>query len=80
MLETLRSYLDKDKYYIIFTNNNIYIKNYTKLISITQEEILFTIENITMKINGKNLYLKKSLNKELLIEGSIESIKKYDNN
>ena len=43
MIDTIKSYLDKSTYYIINTNDMIYIKNYSKLITIDQNKIIFLI-------------------------------------
>lgn len=80
MIDTLRSYLNKEDYYIIIMNDKIYIKNYTKLISITDTEIYLNFKKENIKIVGHNFYLAQSNNKELIIKGILESIKKYDNN
>lgn len=74
MIDTLRSYLDKEEYYIIIMNDKTYIKNYTKLIGINEHEILITIHDKTLHLEGTNLYLTQSSNNELIIKGSIESI------
>ena len=80
MIDTIRSYLDKTSYYIITTNNMIYIKNYTNLISITEREIIFNINDKKYIITGTNLVLKRHLNKEMIINGNLESIITYDKN
>lgn len=78
MIETLRSYIDNKEFYILVTKQFIYIKNYTNITSITNEEILFSINKNYYKISGNNLSLKRSENKELIISGTLESINKYD--
>lgn len=78
MIETLKSYLNKNDYYIIITNEYIYIKNYDKILSINKYEISLIIMDKKYIINGNNMYLKRHDNKEIIINGVIESINKYD--
>lgn len=75
MLDIIKSYFSKEDYYLIVTNNNLYIKNYTKIIDINDKEILVKINNRIIKINGENLTLIKIISKDLSIKGSIESVK-----
>lgn len=76
MFNILSAYLEKEKYYLTIMENSIYIKNYTKLINIEENEILVEIDNGIYKINGKNFTLKKSILNELMINGHVESVKK----
>ena len=78
LIETLKTYLNKEEYYFIITSNYLYIKNYTNLLSMDEFEILLSIKNNNYRIKGKELTLKRSENKELLIYGVIESINRYD--
>lgn len=80
MLNILRSYLKNENYYLIITNNYLYIKNYNKILNINENEILININNINHKIIGNNFKLTKKIDKELKISGNINEIKKYDNN
>lgn len=80
MIETLRSYLNKNDYYIIVTKDYIYIKNYDKILSINKYELSLIINDKKYIITGNNMYLKKHDNKEIIINGVIESINKYDQN
>lgn len=78
LIETLKTYLNKEEFYFIITSNYLYIKNYTNLLSMSENEILLNIKNNNYRIKGKELTLKRSENKELLIYGVIESINRYD--
>jgi phage antirepressor YoqD-like protein len=80
MIDTIKSYLDKSTYYIINTNDMIYIKNYSKLITIDQNKIIFLVKNTKYVITGNNFILKKHIDKEMIINGNLESIITYDNN
>ena len=78
MIETLKSYLSKENYYIIITKNNIYLYNYEELASLNNNEILIKLNKTYYKITGNNFSLNKIDKKELIINGYIESIKQYD--
>ena len=78
MIETLKSYLSKENYYIIITKNNIYLYNYEELASLNNNEILIKLNKTYYKIIGNNFSLNKIDKKELIINGYIESIKQYD--
>lgn len=75
MLDIIKSYFSKEDYYIIVTNNNLYIKNYTKVIDINETEALIDIHNRILKITGQNLTLIKIISNDLSIKGLIESVK-----
>lgn len=75
MLDIIKSYFNKEDYYVIVTNNNLYIKNYTKVIDISENEALIDINNRILKITGQNLTLIKIISHDLSIKGLIESVK-----
>lgn len=76
MFDVIRSYISKEDFYIIVLKNNLYIKNYSKLLSITDDEILVEIASKLYKISGIDFSLTKTIGKELLIKGSVERIVK----
>ena len=78
MFDIFKSYLNKENYYLIITNDKYYIKNYKKIISIDNNELIILIEKRYVKINGKNMSVKQNIGNELLINGEIENIKFYD--
>lgn len=75
MLDIIKSYFNKEEYYIILTYNNLYIKNYTKVIDIAEQEILIDIQGKIIKITGHELTLIKIVSNDLSIKGFIESVK-----
>ena len=54
MFDIIKSYFSKEEYYIILTKNYLYIKNYTKIINIEENEILLEINSKIYKIKGDN--------------------------
>lgn len=78
MFDIFKSYLDKEGYYLIITSDKYYIKNYKKIISIDENELIISLAKRYLKITGKNMSVKQNIGKELLINGEIENIKFYD--
>lgn len=78
MLDIFKSYLDREEYYLIITNNKYYIKNYKKIISIDDKELIILLGKRYLNITGKNMSVKQNIGKEILISGEIENIKFYD--
>ena len=78
MFDIFKSYLNKEKYYLIIKDDKYYIKNYKKIISIDNNELIILIDKKYVKINGKNMSVKQNIGNELLINGEIENIKFYD--
>lgn len=76
MLDIIRSYFKDEKYYIVMFNDGIYIKNYNNILSLNDQELIFSIDEDLYKIKGKNFILSKTANHELMINGKIESIDK----
>ncbi|MCH5166460.1 MAG: YabP/YqfC family sporulation protein [Erysipelotrichales bacterium] len=75
MLDIIKSYFNKEDFYLIITNSNLYIKNYNKIINIEPTEIIININEQLLKINGQNLTLKRIVSKDLVVNGTIESVK-----
>ena len=75
MLDIIKSYFNKEDFYLIITNNNLYIKNYNKIINIEPTEILININDQLLKVTGQHLILKKIVSNDLAINGKIESVK-----
>ncbi len=75
MLDIIKSYFNKETYYIILTSNAVYLKNYNKILNIDSEEAVVEINGRILKITGEDLVLNKIVSKEAAIKGKIESVK-----
>lgn len=75
MLNNISTYLSNLDYRITLFNEGLHVLNYKLIIDITNNYVLFKINNNIYKVNGKNLILKKLDKKEFLITGIIESVK-----
>lgn len=74
MFDIIRSYIDSESFYLIILKNGIYIKNYEKLLGINEDEIMLELDNKLYKIKGSNFILTKSIDRELMIKGVVESV------
>ena len=75
MLSNIRNYLNNKSYNINISNNQLYINNYNKIDNINDKNISIIFEDFNLKIDGINIKVIKMLDKEILFNGQIESIK-----
>ena len=75
MINIIKSYFKKEKYYVIITDNSLYIKNYKKVIYIEDSEVLIEMPKMIIEVTGSSLILKKIIGHDLAINGTIESVK-----
>ena len=68
------NYIRNDEFKMLVLNQKINIVNYTNILSMTEERISLTTSIGRIIIKGINLSVKKLLNKEVLIEGTILNI------
>ena len=75
ILNNIRTYLNNKSYNINLSENQLYINNYTKIDNITDKKIAIIFNEFTLKIEGLNIKIIKMIDKEILFNGQIESIK-----
>ena len=63
-----------NKYEITINDKYLYIKNYSKVINTSFREIIITLNNKTIIINGNDLIISKMDKYDLLIKGNIKGI------
>ena len=78
MLDRVKNYIRDDEFRMTLYNNKINIVNYKLLISLEDNYISFKTINKKINIIGKDLVLKKLLDNELLIKGTINKIEVID--
>ena len=78
MFEKIDHFLREDKFKLVIDENSVYLSNYKKLLSLEDNYISLLTPNKRIILKGKNLVLKKILDKELLVLGSIEKIEVQD--
>jgi len=75
MYEEIRNYIDDNSFKFVYTNKYLNIINYSKILILEDEKIEVMIPNRILKIKGKDLKLKRIMNKEILITGSVIELK-----
>lgn len=78
MTNLIDNYLNNREYKMIINEDSIYIVNYKRLLSLEQNFISIIIPKKKILIYGKELVLKKIVDEELLIKGSINKIEVID--
>ena len=73
-MRNIRNYITDSEFKIIIKKDNIYIENYIDVGNIYEKEIIIFTKNNKIKILGNNLYIKKMLNKQILILGKYTNI------
>lgn len=74
MLKNLRSIVYDETFKIIVLKNKINIINYDDILIFEDEKILVKTKEAIIKVTGNSLTINKLYNKELLIEGKVETI------
>ena len=73
-MRNIRNYITDSEFKIFIKKDNIYIENYIDVGNIYEKEITIFTKNNKIKILGNNLYIKKMLNKQILILGKYTNI------
>ena len=75
MIDKLNNYLVDNEYKIIIKENQVNIINYDEIIDFTLEKISVRYKQKQITIEGKNLFISKMVEDEVLINGSITTIR-----
>lgn len=73
-MERLNSFLKEDEFLLQIKGSSLYIKNYKRLITLEEKRITIQTKKERIRIQGKELKLKKILDRELLVKGQITSV------
>ena len=73
-MRNIQNYITDSEFKIFIKKDNIYIENYIDVGNIYEKEITIFTKNNKIKILGNNLYIKKMLNKQILILGKYTNI------
>jgi len=79
MLKSINKYIKNNEFSINILNNLININNFIDITILESNKIVLEIPNGYLRIFGKDLIIKKLLNKEILIAGSIDSLEFNEN-
>ena len=74
MISKLKHYISDDLFKMILFDDKVYVVNYLEIITLDINKVSFLIPNGKLYIKGKNLYLKRLLDKEILIIGNVINI------
>lgn len=74
MINNIKNYVRQNFFKITINERGIDIENYTDINNISENEIIILNENEKIIITGKHMTIKKLLNKEILISGSLLNI------
>lgn len=74
LVRKVRDYLLDDEFKMILLNNKINISNYEKIEYLDDDKVIVKYEKGKISIKGENITVKKLLNNEILITGSIKEI------
>ena len=75
LLNNIRNYLNNKSYNINISKNQLYINNYNKIDNINDKNISIIFNDFKLNIDGINIKVIKMIDKEILFNGLIESIK-----
>ena len=74
MLERMNHYLNDEEFRFTYFEDKIHITNYKRIIVLEDNYISFQSNQKTIIITGNKLLLKRLLDKEMLITGTILKI------
>ncbi len=71
MLKSINKFISNNDFSINILNNSIDINNFIDIVILESDKIILQIPSGYLKIVGNNLVIKKLLNNEILINGSL---------
>lgn len=71
MLKSINKFISNNDFSINILNNSIDINNFIDIVILESDKIILQIPSGYLKIVGKNLVIKKLLNNEILLNGSL---------
>lgn len=74
MLKSINKFIINNEYSINIWKNYIEINNFTDVILLEDNEVIIEIDKKIIKIKGKEIYIKKLVDKEILLSGDFETI------
>ena len=79
MLKSINKFIKNNEFSINILENLININNFLDIIILESDKIVLKIPSGFLKITGNDLIIKKLLDSELLITGTIKSLEFRDN-
>lgn len=75
IFSNIKSFLYDENWFLSMFNNKIYIYNYLELKELTSTKVSLKMPEFNLIIEGANINIKKMAEKELIIEGTINTVK-----
>ena len=74
MFNKVHRYLNDEEFKFIYYENKIYITNYKRIIVLEDNYVSFQSKNKIITITGNNLILKRLVDNDMLLAGTITKI------
>ena len=74
MLKSINKFIKNNEFSVNILENSIDINNFIDIVILESEKIVLQIPSGYLRIFGSNLVIKKLLNNEILINGTIISL------
>lgn len=74
MIDILKSYLNNEDFYIIINKDGLLINNFNKIITLDDSKLIILIQDKKYIFQGKSFKIKKSIDKSLELNCTIESM------
>ena len=78
MFERVNNFLNDREFRFTIYENKIYIINFKRIISLEENNVTLQSNRKKLHITGKNLIVRKLLEEEILITGTISKIEVMD--
>lgn len=78
MFERVDNFLNDREFRFTIYENKIHIINFKRIISLEENNVIFQSNRKKLHITGKNLIVRKLLEEEILITGTISKIEVMD--
>lgn len=76
MKDNLINFLYDREYFINMYEGFIHIFNYKELVSLNSNQIVLKMEKFKLEITGKDLFITRMLENEILIKGIVKNVGK----
>ena len=75
ILNNLKNYLYDQNYVVNIYDEYVYIFNYAELLRLTDNNVKIKFKDFEIEILGKNFFIYKMTNKEMLVKGVIDNVR-----
>lgn len=72
----LSDFLYDKNYFITIFEDKLHVFRYSQLVKLTAKEIILSLRDFQLFVNGENLIISQMNNEEIIIQGKIFNIRK----